>query len=97
MEDFIEGLLGVVLGFVFGLILDIMIIIISPLASLLFNIIDAIATIHKMQRWGAGYLMGWLIGASLLFQAGLLNIFDIIINIIFPLFFLISIIKSIFD
>jgi hypothetical protein len=104
MEDFIEGLREIMLGFICGIILNTLIYEaiarILPLASLLYsiiNIIVAITTIHEMQGWSAGYLMGWLTGSLFLFQAGLLDILDITINIIFPLFILILKIKSILD
>jgi hypothetical protein len=105
MEDFVEGLLEIMSGFACGLILNFfiyeVIAPILPLASLLYsviNIIVVITTIHEMQRWSIGYLMGWLTGSFSLLQAGLLDIFDITINIIFPLLFLISkIIKRIFN
>jgi hypothetical protein len=106
MEDFINGLLGMILGFTLGIILNTfiyeVIATILPLASLLYSIINIIIvvidSIHEIPKLSAGYLMGWLTGSFLLFQAGLLDIFDITLNIIFPLFFLISkIIKSIFD
>jgi hypothetical protein len=105
MKDFVKGLLEIMLGFICGIILNTLIyeVIapILPLASLLYSIINitvVTTTIHEIQRWSIGYLIGWLTGSFSLLQAGLLDIFDITINIIFPLLFLISkIIKRIFN
>jgi hypothetical protein len=104
MENFKEGLLGAILAYLLGFVLNTLVfqVIASmfPFISSLYIIIIVIALIsffHEIPGWTTGFLLGWITGSFLISLTGLLDITEIIISIIIPLFILILRIKSILD
>lgn len=60
--------------------------------AILFGIGSGIGAVELMFRypsWGTGYLIGWLLGAGLLLQSGIMGISGLIAYFIIPLLFLI--------
>jgi hypothetical protein len=104
MKDFQEGLLEAIFAWMIGFILNILVFKvfanIYPFIFLLYIIIIVIALIsflHEIYEWTTGFLLGWITGSFLMSLTGLLDITEIIISIIIPLFILILRIKSILD
>lgn len=55
----------------------------------ILNMLSSIILIMAMPYWGTTYLIGWLFGLYVMWQAGLVGILDLVIYFGIPLLFLI--------
>jgi len=55
----------------------------------LLNVVSTIAFIFAIPYWATSYIIGWLIGLTIMSRSGLIGALDFIIYLI-PLFFLIA-------
>ncbi len=54
------------------------------------NIAGIIVLIEKMSYWGTNYIIGWIIGVFIFMSTNLLSIFDILIYVFVPVYFIVK-------
>ncbi|MGB9828212.1 MAG: hypothetical protein ACPLSM_06810 [Thermosphaera sp.] len=82
MEHLTEGFERAIQDVIYGIIGSVLVnsLLVSLSYEWIINLINALATIslvEAMRYWGKIYLLGWIIGMVIMFQAGILDRFDI--------------------
>jgi hypothetical protein len=89
MPDAVNGLVTVVTGVLVGLIIETMLRafvdsgLINPLYMVIYQLLSIVAIIgliHTTKYWGTLYLFGWWFGLWITYSAGIVGIFELIID-----------------
>jgi hypothetical protein len=91
-KGFLEAAVGVIGGIVLTVALNTLVnySVLPRYAILIFgaiNIITSLLTLNSSRVWGAVYTAGWIVGSYLFI--GLMEPFDIVVNIIAPAIFIV--------